>query len=350
MNTYQLQIKQLVDYPRCRIYREFIRKLMNDKNLRKNGGSYFFALLVLYSFANFRSSYRRMDGISYLIGPGEWIFSLKELQGYFRLKYQHQTIDVLKVLQDHHFMEFTLMKRKNLVKVVIPDWKKNNSVLGYHAPCQKDTGFFFFPVASVSELISMERCSELDIVLDLWLNTVYYDERVKGSEKGSVVYFRNNTGNPVISYTDLSERWGISRAGVSRLLKKLQELGYITLCTFSGNQGSAIYLNGYLSTMFQISDVPIDKEEIAFTLKVKLRNEEIPSVSKESSRVSKLYIRIIISKLAQTLSVRGFSCFQCLNLSYKLYSYLTCVGEIDYILEVYCNRSGKLWFWEFYRE
>lgn len=91
MNTYQLQIKQLVDYPRCRIYREFIRKLMNDKNLRKTGGSYFFALLVLYSFGNFRSSYRRMDGISYLIGPGEWIFSLKELASCFRLKYQHQT-------------------------------------------------------------------------------------------------------------------------------------------------------------------------------------------------------------------------------------------------------------------
>lgn len=39
---YQLEIKQLVDYPRCRIYRSFIRNLMEDRNIRTNGGSYLF--------------------------------------------------------------------------------------------------------------------------------------------------------------------------------------------------------------------------------------------------------------------------------------------------------------------
>ncbi len=34
MPEYQLQIKQVVDYPRCRIYREFIHKLINDRRLR----------------------------------------------------------------------------------------------------------------------------------------------------------------------------------------------------------------------------------------------------------------------------------------------------------------------------
>lgn len=33
---YQLEIKQIVDYPRCRIYREFIRSLISDKNLHIN--------------------------------------------------------------------------------------------------------------------------------------------------------------------------------------------------------------------------------------------------------------------------------------------------------------------------
>ena len=37
---YQLEIKQIVDYPRCRIYREFIRTLMEDRNIRTNGSSY----------------------------------------------------------------------------------------------------------------------------------------------------------------------------------------------------------------------------------------------------------------------------------------------------------------------
>ena len=37
MPEYQLQIKQVVDYPRCRIYREFIHKLINDRSIRING-------------------------------------------------------------------------------------------------------------------------------------------------------------------------------------------------------------------------------------------------------------------------------------------------------------------------
>ena len=39
MPTYQLQIKQIVDYPRCRIYRQFARFLMEDRNIRVSGGS-----------------------------------------------------------------------------------------------------------------------------------------------------------------------------------------------------------------------------------------------------------------------------------------------------------------------
>ena len=33
---YQLEIKQIVDYPRCSIYREFIRSLIADKDLHIN--------------------------------------------------------------------------------------------------------------------------------------------------------------------------------------------------------------------------------------------------------------------------------------------------------------------------
>ena len=69
MPEYQLQIKQVVDYPRCRIYREFIHKLINDRSIRINGGSGLFHFTVLCSYANFRTSYRRIDGISYTVSP-----------------------------------------------------------------------------------------------------------------------------------------------------------------------------------------------------------------------------------------------------------------------------------------
>ena len=55
MPTYQLQIKQIVDYPRCRIYRQFVRFLMEDWNIRVSGGSGLFYFSVLCSYANYRS-------------------------------------------------------------------------------------------------------------------------------------------------------------------------------------------------------------------------------------------------------------------------------------------------------
>lgn len=56
MPEYQLQIKQVVDYPRCRIYREFIHKLINDRSIRINGGSGLFHFTVLCSYPALRSA------------------------------------------------------------------------------------------------------------------------------------------------------------------------------------------------------------------------------------------------------------------------------------------------------
>ena len=69
MSEYQLEIKQIVDYPRCRIYRQFVQSLINDRSIRISGGSGLFCFTVLCSYANFRTSYRRIDGISYTFIP-----------------------------------------------------------------------------------------------------------------------------------------------------------------------------------------------------------------------------------------------------------------------------------------
>ena len=256
---YQLEIKQTVDYPRCRIYREFIRTLMEDRNIRTNGSSYLFYYMTLCSYANFRSSYQRLDGISYLVGPGEWICRTSELSGWFRTRFQHQALSILDFLQEQNYITYTRLGRGHLIKFCITGWKKHNTALDYNYPCLKDVGFFFFPVAAVHELISMGRCSEMDIVLDLWVHAIYNDSQVQGSELGPVVYFRNCTGNPLTSCSDLALRWGISKATVSRILNKLQEKEYLSLVSFTGRHGSVIYLCSYLSTMFNISDVMIDK-------------------------------------------------------------------------------------------
>ena len=330
MPEYQLEIKQIVDYPRCRIYRQFVQTLIADRSIRTSGCSGLFYFVVLCSYANFRTSYRRMDGISYTVYPGEWLFSLGELSGCLRTRFHHQAVSILDDLQRRHLITYVLLGRGKLVKVKIVGWRKHNTVLDYNAPCQKDTGFFFFPFSAVAELVGSSKCSEMDAVLDLWLNTVYNDAQVQGSEIGPVVYFRNGTGSPLVSYGDLAARWGVSKATAGRYLRKLSELGYLTFSSFPGTHGSVIYLQNYLSTMFQLSDVMIDKEEIAMALNIKINlpaeetsassdpAEDFCSVSKPSAGVSKPHIEAIGQKVREILAAQGISCVQCPKSRYML--------------------------------
>lgn len=284
--------------------------------------------MVLSSYANFRTSYRRLDGISYTIYPGEWICCLSEMRSWFRVPFQKQVISVLDELQKQHLITYTLLGRGNIVKFRIKGWRKYNTVLDYNAPCQKDSGFFFLPISVATEVVSTDRCSEMDCLLDLWINTIYNDEQVQGSDIGPVVYMRNGTGNPLISYSELAARWGLSKATVGRMLKRMEKMGYISLVAFPGNRGSVIYLQNYLSTMFQISDVMIDKEEVAMSLNIKITlPEEQPddagaeqnSGSKTAFRVSKSAVEIIAQKVGEILTAQGFSCFSCPKVQYKLY-------------------------------
>ena len=91
MMDYQLEIKQVVDYPRCRVYREFIQSLIADRSIRTNGCSGLFLLyrpLFLCKLQNFLSC---PDGITYTIYPGEWICRLSELSESLRLHTRRQS-------------------------------------------------------------------------------------------------------------------------------------------------------------------------------------------------------------------------------------------------------------------
>jgi len=283
MPDYQLQIKQLVDYPRCRLYRQFMQSLINDRNIRTNGGSGLFYYTVLCSYTNFRTSYRYLDGISYTVYPGEWVCSIKELSAWFRTRFHHQVFSILDELQKKNLISYLVLGHKKAIKYKIRNWKEHNTVLDYNCPCQKDTGFFFMPVATAAELIGSGRCSEMDVVLDLWISTIYNNNQVQGSDIGPVVYLRNGTGCPLVTYQELAARWGLSKTTTGRLLKKLNQMDYISLTAFPGRTGSVIYLRNYLSTMFQISDVLIDKEEIAMCLNLNITLPDEPDAEMASS-------------------------------------------------------------------
>ena len=108
MADYQLELRQIVDYPRCRIYREFMQALIADRSIRTGGCSGLFYYVVLCSYANFRTSYRRIDGISYTVYPGEWICSIADITEWFRVRFHYQAVAILKSLQDRQLITFTL--------------------------------------------------------------------------------------------------------------------------------------------------------------------------------------------------------------------------------------------------
>lgn len=358
---YQLELKQIVDFPRCRIYRDFIRSLVANKSIRTNGGSFLFYYIVLYSYANYRTSYRRMENFTYTVGPGEWICTLADLQTWFRCRFQHQAVSILDMLERQNCISYSLIGNRKIVKFKITDWPKDNTVLEYNCPCKKDNGFFFFPIARVHEFISMGKCSEMDILLDLWIHTIYNDPSVQGSYTGPVVYYRNNTGNPLTSFQTLGDRWGHSKATVSRILKKFEENNLITLISFKGKHGSMIYLNYYLSVMFDISDVMIDKEEVAMHMQLPIHipeetetscvsnsvTEEQITVSESESCVPESHMKFIIQKVVELLKTQGIPCCECPKTRYILSPLSACKDILNqYTLSIICPYGNQAYQFE----
>ena len=119
MSEYRLELNQIVDYPRCRIYRQFIQNLISDRSIRVGGSSGLFYFTVLCSYANFRTSYKRIDGISYTIYPGEWLCRVNEVAEWFRPRFQNQALAILQDLQDRGLIAYRLPGRGKLVKFII---------------------------------------------------------------------------------------------------------------------------------------------------------------------------------------------------------------------------------------
>ena len=246
----------------------------------------------------------------------------------------------------------------------------NNTSLEYNYPCQKDVGFFFFPVSVVHELVSMGKCSEMDIILDMWIHAIYNDPQVQGSDVGPVVYFRDHTGRPLITCRELALRWGLSKSSISRLLKKLESHEYLTVVSFTGTHGSVLYLQGYLSTMFSISDVMVDKEEVSLTFQLPVTLDDEASrclseadigksladilpeteqiyVSDNTDSVPETHILKIIQKSAKVLAAQGVFCCECSKSKYKLYRLSACRRDIyRYSLQIGCSESNIVYHFE----
>lgn len=134
MTEYQLEIKQHVEYPRCRIYKKFVEMLMCDPDIKTSGGCGLYHYTVLSSFANFETKNRKISGISYTVFPGELLCTIDELLVLLRVKNKLQALAILSDLQRRHFIEFNILDDGNCIKYRIKDWHKLNRAIEYSAP------------------------------------------------------------------------------------------------------------------------------------------------------------------------------------------------------------------------
>lgn len=326
------QFQQLTVYPRCRIQRSFVQNLLQDRNIRTGGSSGLFYYVVLCSYANFRVSYRNIEGTRYTVRPGEWVCSARELCHWFRVPLHRQAFGILESLQTKGCITYTPLAHGKVVKYRVCNWRKENTSLGYACPCQKRTGFFFLSIDTAGRLVRSGRCSELDILLDLWVNAVFNDKNILGSDLGPVVSLRDGCERPILCYAELADRWGISKATVSRVLKKLSASGYITAFSFPGRCGTVIYLRHYVSALFQRPDPIPSQTAVARRLRICAKRDtvsprHVPSqnacspfcVSHKELSVSKSQIGAVMQEIAETLSLRGFSCLGCPNSRCQFY-------------------------------
>lgn len=349
---YQLEVKQLVRFPYCRIYREMVNNIIRNPGIHKRGSGLLFQFTILFSLANYRASYRNVEGMKILLQAGEWAAKYSELCEKMSLKYHYQLVVLLRRLQDMHLIEFVDYPKQKIVKFKIVCWANSNTTLDYNAPCQKDTGFFFFPVSLLPELLGTGRCSEADIIMDLWLNAVFNDDEVKCSTAAPVVYYRNGTGLPLVNFSDLSKRWGISKSTVHRTLKKFSEQQLVGLISFPGKTGSIVYLRNYLSTMFCVSDLEPTKEEFSVLLRITTQGDvedihgdvvdgTLSGVSAECSSVPNPNIRKILETTRKALFASGFSCCACPHALYRLSTLSDCKGGVyHYDLSIHCGDSS----------
>lgn len=255
MNCTQKQ--QLVCFPKVRVYKPWFRHFNDHKDFRNEGTVHLFSLMALFSYANFRSNERVINGDRYMEAPGQWICKLGALPRILRVHSKAQALELMEYFQDHGFLTFEILdEEKEILRLTIADWKEHCTHLQYNYYSYKGSGFFFFPLPVGRLLLKTARkevgivFSELDAIMDMWLHTILNDPKVRGSEYMPVVYYSNMRGMPLLSYTYLARRWGWSKSRVGRFMLKAGEYGIISRVSFSSSRGSVISMCRYREMIY----------------------------------------------------------------------------------------------------
>ena len=193
-----IQKQQLVSFPKVRIWKPWFRHFNNHKEFHNEGTVHLFSLMALFSYANFRSNERVINGERYMEAPGQWICKLGSLPRILRVHSKRQALEQLDYYEKYGFLTYEWLDKENeIIRFSITNWKEHCTSLQYNYYSYKGSGFFFFPLPVGRMLLRVALktdgivFSELDAIMDMWLHTILNDPKVRGSEYMPVVYYSN---------------------------------------------------------------------------------------------------------------------------------------------------------------
>lgn len=124
MNCTQKQ--QLVSFPKVRIWKSWFRYFNNHKEFRNEGTVHLFSLMALFSYANFRSNERVINGERYMEAPGQWICKLGSLPRILRVHSKRQALEQLDYYEKYGFLTYEWLDEENeIIRFSITNWKEH---------------------------------------------------------------------------------------------------------------------------------------------------------------------------------------------------------------------------------
>lgn len=140
--NYKLELKQIVEFPRCRIYRDFIQTLITTKSIRTTGALFFLlsGIMLLCKLPHILPP----DGTHYLYHWSRRVdLHSHRSSGMVSLPFPTSSVVHPSIFEEQNYITYSLLGKNRLVKFKISDWPKDNTVLEYNYPCKKIQGFSF---------------------------------------------------------------------------------------------------------------------------------------------------------------------------------------------------------------
>lgn len=320
----QFVIEQIVDMPRHRVCSEFVRTLARDGNIETHGNSDLFYFMALCANADADLYYFSDGEKEQMIYPGGHACYTDRLMKELRVKSQRQLESVLSSFQERGLIMYEFAMKGKCVFYQILDWGYTHKHMKEDCPERgKSTGFFFIRDETIDALLGCEACSDMTVLLDLYLATSY-----RGEDAGMpYASYNEDPDKRTISLMTLARRWHLSVSKVQSVLDRLAGCDYIHLHHKGCADGQiGIFLVFYPAVMLRISDIQLDKKANPLQLSVEI-NDSLSGIWSGKSEGGGEDHAIDIGRFAQTAEKRirdsmeqqGITCANCPDMRRRLY-------------------------------